>query len=200
MRYCGGKYKKQINANLKKDLDDNFKKIKSAIEELKTEGSFYDYHGAFSEYDAISKLTEIYRLLDKKYKIIFNDYNNLLNDDSLKLLVKHIDDIEALASKELYNVIPISGGVWQDEMGIAHEDTEEDLLQEYEERLENLLHGLFLRKLRTKNAYYRRQKKVRSHNWETWVPIAISAFSMIISIISMVVSIIGLCVKSTGGN
>lgn len=176
-----------IVKNLQVDLDDNVKEIEAVIDNLKSEGSFFEYTGVFHDYDVFSALSKIQQLLYKRYKIIFKDYDDLLTKKCLTMLLSHIDIVEKIVIDEFsVGCIDLSSrGVWKNAMGVYHEETDQEHQNEYEKQLSDFSHSLFLQKLRTQNAFRRRSNRKIKHHLETWLPIVISIFALIISFIGL---------------
>lgn len=187
---CIKEHYMEIRQNLKQDLETNTLEIQNILSGIKQEGSFYDYIGMFHDYEADSALSCIRKKLYNKYKIIFKDYDMLLSKRELRLLLEHIDKIEKMVLKELSigNVDLSAQYVWKDAMGIAHETTEAERKDEYKANLKQFSHQLFLQRIRTKNAFQRRQKEKHNSRFAIWAPFIVSILALIASIVSIYIS------------
>lgn len=164
--------KYDIDFNLRQDFKENISEIRDRIKTLKrcrlwTECGMLHYN------DVQMTLNGICKILHKRIEIIFQDYDNLLTDNSIELILAHVDKIDNIVEEELD----------LRKIDIAEQCEDDDISSEC---LEQFTHKLFLQKLRIKNAYRRRQKRKRQEQFSIWVPISISITSLLLSVASFI--------------
>ena len=168
-------------------LEDEFALVEKQINKLivahKENSDDYKITGMLDEYDASKIIDGSIKAIRKQLEIITKDYilskkQNVKIDNFLDKIRKKLND-EVL--KE--DILVHNYGVYKNRYGVTEERTIDEAYRDFIHESREKLNSISVQKMRLDN--FRARKT--TEKWKYWLPILISAVSLIVSIIALCV-------------
>ncbi len=168
-------------------LEDEFALVEKQINKLivahKENSDDYKITGMLDEYDASKIIDGSIKAIRKQLEIITKDYSlskkqNVKIDNFLDKIRKKLND-EVL--KE--DILVHNYGVYKNRYGVTEERTMDEAYRDFIHESREKLNSISVQKMRLDN--FRTRKT--TEKWKYWLPILISAVSLIVSIIALCV-------------
>ena len=168
-------------------LEDEFALVEKQINKLivahKENSDDYKITGMLDEYDASKIIDGSIKAIRKQLEIITKDYSlskkqNVKIDNFLDKIRKKLND-EVL--KE--DILVHNYGVYKNRYGVTEERTIDEAYRDFIHESREKLNSISVQKMRLDN--FRTRKT--TEKWKYWLPILISAVSLIVSIIALCV-------------
>lgn len=174
------------SANLEFDLDVMSNEIDELLEQEAFSTDKYQLIGLITFTAASNILLKAQKIIRKNLEIIVKDYGEYLDKKALGRIIGKVEynKQKVLDFFKKVDVEPVYGERI-DEFNIVHKYSMDDFYCDFEKEKNGFNKVINRQIIRLENYYHRTDTERRNEKIKTWLPITISAISVIISIITL---------------